>query len=175
MQIRNDKERYGAISILLHWIMALLMIVAVAIGIIMTRIPVRFSLYEWHKDIGLSILILVFIRLIWRLNNLSPSLKVLSTWEQLASKCVVLFCYSFMFLIPITGLLLLSASDIQISFLGFHLPELIAPSEYLDTMFLSIHKWLSYLLIIVMIFHIAASFKHLFINKDNIMQRISKL
>lgn len=175
MQIYNSKERYGPISILLHWLMAFLIIAALILGVVMTQIPVRFSLYEWHKDIGLSILILVFIRFIWRLVNISPSLKTLPSGEQFAAKFVVLFCYAFMFIIPMTGWLLLSASDIPVSFLTFNLPELIEPNDNLDSLLLNAHKWLSYLLIILIIFHIAAAFKHFFIDKNKIMQRITKL
>ncbi|WP_051131868.1 cytochrome b [Legionella tunisiensis] len=114
MKIRNNEDRFGVISIFLHWLMALLMIAVVILGVVMTRLPVRFSLYEWHKDIGLSILILVFIRFIWRLMNISPSLTTLPYWEQLISKCMVYFCYAFMFIIPMTGWLLLSASDLPV-------------------------------------------------------------
>ncbi|KTD61868.1 cytochrome b [Legionella spiritensis] len=175
MQIQNNEDHYGVISIFLHWLMAVLMIAVVILGLVMTRIPMRFTLYEWHKDIGISILIWVCIRFIWRLINISPSLATLPFWEQLVSKCVVYFCYAFMFIIPMTGWLLLSVSDLPVTFLGFNLPELLEPNDTLESLFLSIHKWLSYILIFLMIIHIAAALKHFFIDKDKVLQRITRL
>ncbi|WP_019216426.1 cytochrome b/b6 domain-containing protein [Legionella tunisiensis] len=55
------------------------------------------------------------------------------------------------------------------------MPELIEPNDTLESLFLTLHIWLSYILIILMILHIAAAFKHFFIDKDKIMQRITKL
>jgi cytochrome b561 len=176
MQLTNTENRFGLISFLFHWVMAILIIGMLILGIYMTRIPIsalKLELYGWHKEIGMLILMLIIFRFIWRLSVILPSLQTLPRWERIAARSVHWLFYFFMFAMPITGWLVTSAAGLPVSFFDlFTIPTLIEPSEEKLLFFSSIHQWLAYALIVVICLHVAAALKHQFIDKDDILRRM---
>ncbi len=177
MQLTNTQNRYGSINILLHWVMAILIIGMLALGIYMTGLPnnaLKLKLFGWHKEFGILVLMLVCVRIVWRISNVLPSLPTaMPYWEQFAARFVHWLFYLLMFAMPITGWLVTSAAGIGPSFFGlFVLPTLVAPDEKLLHLFAFIHKWLGYGLIAIICGHVAAALKHHFINKDDVLRRI---
>lgn len=175
MQLTNSNKQYGLIAILLHWIMAIL-IVGLIIGLYMTRIPIgllKLKLFGWHKEYGILVLMLVMLRIVWRVTNIHPSLAELLTFERIAARIVHWLFYVFMIALPLTGWLITSAAGLEISFFGlFLIPNLISPNENLRALFQGIHQWLSYGLIVTFCGHVGAALKHHFINKDTILRRM---
>jgi cytochrome b561 len=175
MILKNTSTQFGLISILFHWLMAILIITMLCLGIYMTRIsvsPLQLKLFRWHKELGFLVLILALFRLTWRVTNITPVLQ-LPTWEKLSARTAHGLLYGFMIFLPITGWLLSSAAGIPVSFFDwFLLPNLIAPSEELRQVFTEIHEWLAYSLIGVLSLHILAALKHGFIDKDDILERM---
>lgn len=176
MQITNTSKRYGLMAISLHWFMAFLIIVLLASGLYMTRIPIgilKLKLYGWHKELGFLVLWLVMFRLGWRVSNITPSLAQLPNWERIAARTVHWLFYFFMFALPISGWLITSAAGLPVSFFGwFIIPNIISASEEQRLFFQEVHEWLSYGLIITFIGHTGAALKHEFINKDDILRRM---
>lgn len=175
MRIKNNKDHYGLIAILLHWLVALLIIGLLILGLYMVRLPIsleKLKLYGWHKEYGLLVLGLALIRIIWRLINIVPNLP-LPPIEKLAARTVHWAFYGFMFAMPITGWVITSAAGLPASFFGlFTLPNLVAPNEELRVLFQDIHRWLGYGLIATICLHVAGALKHHFIDKDDILRRI---
>lgn len=178
MQIRNTKERFGWFAIILHWVMAILMIGMVAIGLYMTNLPVspeKFKFYGWHKEFGMVVLMLVMIRVVWRIKNILPSLSFLPAWERWAAYATHWVFYIFMFTLPISGWLMSSFAGFPVSFFGlFIVPTLVQPDESMSALFREIHKWLAYGLIATFCLHVGAALKHYFIDKDKVLQRMLK-
>lgn len=176
MHIKNTQDQFGIISILLHWVMAILLIGLVCLGLYMTSIPIsaeKLKLYGWHKEYGILVLMLVIVRITWRLSNMNPSLASLASWERKAARAVHWAFYGFMFALPMTGWLITSAAGLPVSFFGlFLLPNLISSSDELRNLFEQIHEWLAYGLIATFCLHVAAALKHHFINKDDILKRM---
>ncbi|MFO1259406.1 MAG: cytochrome b [Gammaproteobacteria bacterium] len=177
MRFINTDERYGLVSFLLHWIVAIIIIGLIIVGLYMTRIPIsslKLKLYGWHKQFGLLILALLFLRIAWRLSNVTPRLPAtLPAWQKLAARSVHFVFYLFMFFMPITGWLVTSAAGLPVSFFGwFVLPSLVEPDESNRLLYAEIHQWLAYGLILTLGAHIGAALKHHFINKDNILRRM---
>src|SRR5437868_853244 len=106
MQIKNTVNRYGIIAILIHWLMALLIIALLAIGLYMTRILVslqKLKLYGWHKELGVLILMLLLLRIIWRLTNIAPLLPAsLPPWQKLSAHAMHLAFYGLMVVLPLS-------------------------------------------------------------------------
>lgn len=175
MRIKNTEDRYGVVTIFLHWIMAVLIIGLLILGLYMVTLPIshaKLKLYGWHKEYGLLVLGLVSLRLIWRLSNVTPRLS-LPLLEKLAARTVHWAFYVFMFAMPLTGWLITSAAGLPASFFGlFVLPNLISPNEESRILFEEIHKWLGYGLIATIVLHASAALKHHFINKDDILRRM---
>ncbi len=178
MRIKNTNEHFGVVAITLHWVMALLLIGLVALGLYMTSLPnnmLKLKLYGWHKEYGFLVLMLVMLRIVWRLKNILPSYASLTTFERYASRIVHWLFYVFMFALPITGWVITSAAGLPVSFFGlFIIPTLIAPNNETLELFESIHKWLAYALIAAFTLHVLGALKHHFINKDDILKRMLK-
>lgn len=175
MLLKNTNNRFGVIAILLHWVMALLLIGLLILGLYMVTVPIsleKLKLYGWHKEYGLLALMLVIIRLSWRLANIMPTLA-LPWWEKIAARTVHWAFYGFMFALPITGWLITSAAGLPASFFGlFVLPNLMSPDAHWMKIFQATHEWLGYGLLVTFVLHTSAALKHHFINKDNILRRM---
>ena len=175
MPMKNSEAHYGVMAIILHWVMAILLIALLILGLYMVALPIsleKLKFYGWHKEYGILALMLVMVRIVWRLANISPRLS-LPLLEKLAARAVHWAFYGFMFAMPITGWLITSAAGLPVSFFGlFVLPDLVSPNEDLMKLLQEIHKWLGYGLIATIILHASAALKHHFINKDDILRRM---
>lgn len=123
MRIKNTVTRYGIVAILLHWIMAIIIIGMVAVGLYMADLPaslLKLRLFGLHKEFGVLVLMLAMIRIVWRIGNITPLLPdTIPQWQKLAAHAVHWAFYGFMFVLPITGLLLSSAAGLSVSFLDY--------------------------------------------------------
>jgi cytochrome b561 len=177
MQMTNTVTRYGAVIIVLHWFMALLIIGMLGVGLYMVGVPVgllKLKLYGWHKEFGILVLMLVTFRIGWRLTNVTPALPLDMPWiQKFLAHSVHLALYLLMFAMPITGWLMTSAAGLPPSFFGlFVLPPLVAPNQDLFKLFVWVHTWLAYGFIGLICAHAGAALQHHFIEKDNILRRI---
>lgn len=175
MLFKNTEERYGIVAIIFHWIMAILIIGMISLGLYMADLPngpVKIKLFGLHKEFGMLILMLVTLRIIWRLQNQTPRLSI-PRWQKWAAHGTHFILYTLMIAMPITGWLVTSAAGFQVSFFGmFLVPNLIPADEAQMKLFAEIHEWLAYGLIAVLCLHVAAALKHHFIDKDNILIRM---
>jgi cytochrome b561 len=150
-QLQNSEQRYGAVAIALHWLMALLLTVLVALGLYMTRLPdvgfdtwkIRLILY--HKQLGVLALMLATLRLLWRVGNVLPRLvETLPDWQKVVARFVHLCFYALMLALPLTGWLMSSATGIPVSVLGlFTLPDLVPYDDRLFHTLIDVHRYLS--------------------------------
>lgn len=175
MKINNTEKRYGAMAVLLHWIMAILIIGLLAEGLYMVRIPVsleKLKLFGWHKEYGMLVLILVCFRIGWRFANTVPALPALiPDWQKLAARTAHWAFYFFMFAMPVTGWLITSSAGLPVSLFGWiTFPNLISPNANLQSLFSEIHEWLGYALIATVCLHTGAALQHHFINRDNVLK-----
>lgn len=176
MQLKNTENHFGLIAIILHWVMAILLIGLIALGFYMVWVPIsleKLKLFGWHKEYGILALMLVALRIGWRLANCNPSLKALPRFEAFAARAMHYAFYFFMLALPISGWLITSAAGLPVSFFDlFILPNLVAPNEAHRILFQQIHTWLGYGLIVAFSGHVSAALKHHFINKDDILKRM---
>lgn len=175
MQLKNSETHFGLIAILFHWVMALLIIGMLGVGLYMTDLPIgiqKLKLYGLHKAFGILVLILVILRIIWRLSNKTP-LLTMPKLEVIAARLAHLALYALMLAMPLSGWLMTSAAGLPPSFFGlFTLPSLVAPNDDLRELFGFAHEWLAYGLIALIVLHTLAALKHHFYNKDDILRRM---
>ena len=68
-----QQQRYTAVAIALHWLIAAGIVGMIALGWTMGEVESgRFALIQIHKSIGLTILALTAARIAWRLMNPPP-------------------------------------------------------------------------------------------------------
>ena len=109
----NDASRYNAEARFFHWVSAFLILVLLPLGFYMVAMdfsPVKLQLYGLHKSLGLIVLLLVVMRLGWRLSFGTPaSLNTHKSWEKALSKTIHFVLYLAIFLMPISGWVMSSA------------------------------------------------------------------
>lgn len=145
MQFNNTNDRYGRISIALHWLMFLLIVAVYACIELREFYPkgseLRDGLKHWHFMLGLSVFFLVWLRIIAKLWQVSPVIKPdISKWQKLAAKVAHLALYLFMIGMPIGGWLILSGEGKNIPFFGLSMPPLISENKELAETVEDIHE-----------------------------------
>jgi len=176
----NTGQRYGTVAILLHWGMAALLIVLLATGLYMVRLPDvgfdtdKITLILLHKALGMLALAAVVPRLLWRLLNPLPRLaEGLPEWQRVAARFVHLVFYALMFALPLTGWLLNSAGGYPLSFFGlFGIPDLTAVNPFLFRVYVQVHRWLGYALLLLLLLHAGAALRHHLLRHDDTLRRM---
>jgi cytochrome b561 len=171
-------DRYGTISILLHWLMLIVIAAAYAAIELREYFPrgsdPREALKMWHFMLGLSVLALVWLRIAARLAWRAPPPGADEPrWRQAAARATHIVLYLFMIAMPIAGWLILSAEGEPVPFYGFELPALVAANEPLAERTEELHKLggtIGYWLIGL---HAAASLVHHFVLRDRVFARMS--
>jgi len=170
--LTNSAERYGAVSRLLHWLMALLILAMIGIGAYMTDLdkedPLRAQLFTLHKEIGVTILALAVIRILWILVSRPPVMPAtLQRWEVVLAKSTVGLLYLLMLATPIAGYLLTNTGGKPISYFGlFDLPSLMAKNHDLHETLEEVHQFLAFSILALVGLHFAGALKHRFLDKD---------
>src|SRR5450631_1144343 len=119
--------RYSTTAIALHWIVALAVAAQIAFGWWMQEIPKlpvgpRVNAYNLHKSIGMSILLLMLVRLAWRASHPPPALPAMPAWQVLAARINHWLLYACLFVQPVTGYLGSVFSGYPVRFFGVLLP-----------------------------------------------------
>ncbi len=126
----KDDRRYGATSMALHWIIALLIVVQLCLGWYMNELLPDHSaaqdrVQDIHVTVGLSILILVLIRIGVRLTHRSPPLPwTLALWERALARASHWLFYILLLVLPLTGWALVSIRHEDIPFFGLAWPAM---------------------------------------------------
>ncbi|WP_397452907.1 cytochrome b [Pseudomonas sp. NA-150] len=169
--------RYTHTAIALHWLMALGLIGTFALGFYMTDLslsPTKLKLFSWHKWAGVTLFIVLWLRLAWRLRHPAPPLpaSMPSLLRQIAHGLHWLM-YGLMIAIPLSGWLASSAKGFQTSWFGvLPLPDLLAKDAALGDRLTQLHHTLNFILLGLVIVHTGAALKHHFIDRDGILGRM---
>lgn len=176
MNWQNNTQRYGTVSIALHWAMAILMVAVYAtieLHELYGRTPTGAMFESWHSMLGLSILFLVVVRIGLRFVQPTPAIEPpLVNWQHKLAVLMHLALYAFMLIMPMLGWVLLSAEGHDVIFFGLQLPALTASDrEFADTV-AEVHEVIGTLGYFLIGLHTAAALFHHYIVKDNTMLRI---
>ena len=167
---KNESNRYGKVSRMLHWTIAILFISLIPMGIFASMIPedteYRNAYYVVHKTIGVTVFLLVIVRLIWNRLSRRPSLdSALTSREEKLAHRAHNTLYFMMLAIPITGFMMTSYHGYETYFFFWEMQPLWEQSE-IYRVWGGFHKYLlPYLLYIVLGAHILGALKHQFIDK----------
>jgi cytochrome b561 len=145
------------------------------VGFLLDSIPEQYQgiAYMMHKSIGISLLVLMILRLIIVLASKRPALPAtVAHWERILSRFVQYSFYVLLILMPLSGWIMSTAANRIPSYFGlFSLPfPGINPNEKLADFMLSVHEIIAYTLIVFISLHILGALKHHFIDKDNVLK-----
>jgi cytochrome b561 len=173
--------RYTAVAVALHWLIALAILAMLVMGLTMTHGALapatKFKLYQLHKSVGLSILMLAVLRLVWRLTHRPPDLPAgMPAWERGAAEATHVVLYCFMIGLPLIGWALVSASPFNLPTVLFGVvpwPHLPVPDKKVAEPILKLaHAYGAYVLIGFVALHVGAALRHYFVERDTILQRM---
>jgi cytochrome b561/polyisoprenoid-binding protein YceI len=170
------------VAILLHWAIAAAIVFQIVLGLRMGRETgaTQFAIFQLHKSVGITVLLLSLVRAAWRLTHRPPPLPAhMPVWEKIAAKATHGAFYAIMLGLPLTGWALVSASPTQIPTLLFHtipwphlpvLPHLPLAAKKVWSADLGVsHSLLAWLTCGLLALHVAAALKHQLIDKDKVM------
>jgi cytochrome b561 len=172
-----DTHRYTHTAIVLHWLMALLLVVLFAVGQYMNELPLspwKLKIYSWHKWAGVTAFLLVLARLAWRHAHRPPALPAaMSPPLRFAAHAGHAMLYLLMIAIPLSGWLMSSAKGFQTVYFGvLPIPDLLEKNKALGDLLREVHETLNFLLAVVVLGHVGAALKHHLIDKDDVLTRM---
>ncbi|GAC17318.1 cytochrome b [Paraglaciecola arctica] len=175
--VQINQQRYATLSIILHWVMFLLLVAVYSCIELREIYPkgsdLRETLKTWHFMLGLSVFILVWIRIIVRFIKPAPEiLAVIPRWQQLLAKAIHIALYILMIGMPIAGWLILSGEGKNIPFFGLNLPALIAQNKPLAETIEEVHKTAGTVGYYLIGSHALAGIFHHYVQKDNTLRRM---
>lgn len=197
--MNHPSTRYTKIAIVLHGIIALGIFAMFALGWYMHELPkeaakqmvydlFNLGVYTWqlaeeasprtfyfnlHKSIGVTLLALIAIRIFWRITHRPPAmLSSYKIWERKLATATHHFLHLLMVALPISGIIMATYSKYGVKWFGF---DLIAGLDNKDMreLFKEVHEVIGFVLLAMIILHIAGALKHKFIDKDETMKRMS--
>ena len=192
MSLKNTAEDYGSIAKWLHWSTAVLFLgsyISVYYRHWFTEkeTPENWIALQLHLSIGVTIAVIVALRIIWRLSNRVPDLEPGTKLEHLAAHVGHLALYAIMVIMPVTGYIgtgvnteyfflfdIPKFEDTQLfttlvsDRLGMTFKEFEKPVDF-------IHKdimgaWVVWLLILG---HVSAALYHQFVKKDRTLYKMT--
>lgn len=172
-------DRYGAVSVFLHWSIALLIVTNILVAWVMESTDAFGGLpFVMHLSIGLTVLLLSFVRLGWRLANPWPPLPAtMPGWEKLLARFTHVAFYVLILAIPLLGWATASASPRSgdsLPYLGFiPWPTLPVPaSEALNAQLGEVHGFGVLLTVLLLALHIAGAVRGTYYERFGILGRM---
>jgi cytochrome b561 len=160
----------------LHWIIAALLLVQYSIGWLMPDIHGGMkpgAAMTFHVSLGIVILILIVLRLAWRLTHPVAPESSLPPWQRLSSEAVHWLLYALVLATTLTGWLFASFRGWSMSlFYLAPLPMLASDHAAAGKTMDGLHQAMEWALLVVIGIHVASAMAHLFIYRDRIMQRM---
>jgi cytochrome b561/polyisoprenoid-binding protein YceI len=175
--------RYTTVAIVLHWLIAAAILFQIILGWRMgdePKGPATYAIFQLHKSIGITILLLSLARLAWRLTHRPPPHPATQPrWETLASQVVHVAFYVIMIGLPITGWIIVSTSKLTIPTVLYgaipwphlpFLPELAAGPKHLwHQIGENGHGLLVKTTYLLLALHLGAVAKHQILDRDEVL------
>jgi len=134
--------------------------------------PLQRAAESVHISFGLTILLLVLVRIVWRLTHPAPPLpEAMAGWERVLARSTHALFYLLMLALPLTGWALVSLGNHPISFWGLpwpHLPGVHAlfgvnPPKPVRHSLVHVHVFiLIWVVVVNLALHVAGALKHQF-------------
>lgn len=176
----EPRNRYSAVSLTLHWLIALMVVAQVLLIMAhdATEGPLSREFVQIHKSVGLTILVLTLVRIGWRLAN--PALPLpdhMKRWQKILARVTHVGFYVMLLAMPLVGWAASSAGGREIIWFGlFEWPLLpIGGGRETARDLMDIHEMGAKVVYILILLHVAGALKHQFVDRDNVLHRMIPL
>ena len=169
---------YNPLSIALHWLTAILVFALFAIGWYMVDLTYYDEMYNvlphWHKSIGMLFAAFLIFRVFWRVVVGKPiPVSTHKAYEVALAKIAQSAMLLMLFVICLTGYLIPTAAGKPIEIFDWlTVPALAYVWEDQESISGSIHRYLSYALIFIVVLHSLAAVRHHFFDRDQTLKRM---
>jgi len=178
----SSSQYYTRTAQILHWVMAIIFITAWVIGFYSGNFlsydtsTIKGDVITLHKNIATTIIFLVIIRILWRYTHPAPKLPdTMSPTMKTLAHIGHLLLYVILVALPITGCLFSWSADHPAPVLYlFDIPRLVQKNDELLAIVKPLHIYISWFAGLLIVGHILAALKHHFIDKDNILNSMTK-
>ncbi|MFK0299239.1 cytochrome b [Brevundimonas sp. NPDC090276] len=177
-----EQGRYDIGAAGLHWLIAVLLFAEIYVGWTfgdMDRGAVRDLWFDWHKSVGITILILSLARLGWRIVNPPPPLPARTPrWERVVAGLSHFGFYMIMIGLPLTGWAAVSTgraaltSDMMSLAGGLSWPLLPGLPRGLHEPMEGVHEVLVKVTYVLVVLHVSAALKHQFLDRGRMAGRM---
>lgn len=191
-------QKYSKPAIILHWLTALVMLALFVLGWYMVGLPqkapkattldlfdlgvytmqfseaisVRTFYFNLHKSLGITLLVILALRLIVRLREVVPAFpQSMQAWEIRIADLTHRLLYALMVIVPLFGFGTALYSKFGIKWFGLTLFDGLDDAALRDV-YRVLHEIGGWILFVLIVLHVAAALKHKFVDKDQVMQRI---
>ncbi len=171
-------QQYTRTAIWLHWSIAILLLSQFAFGWYLQEIPrgvpERSYFVNLHKSTGILIGLLILVRLGWRLTHKPPPLPdTIPRFQQRIASATHILLYVLMIVMPLSGYIASNFSKWGVKFFNaITFPPWGVEDKFIYAVFNQTHKVASWLLLVLIILHVLAGLKHLFIDRDRVFSRM---
>jgi cytochrome b561 len=178
VQFKNSTQQYGLVSVVNHWLIAILTLGLFFLGIWMLDLDYYDSWYQlapwWHKGLGVIVFALLLLRFIWAVFNNKPDvLPTINKWQHVSAVAVHHLMNLLILLICISGYLMVTAKGQGlIVFDCFFIPAINLGITNLEDLSGKVHEWLAYGLMGLVLLHVVAALLHHFIIQDATLKRM---
>lgn len=178
MQLRDRATGYGWLSIVLHWLSALLVFTLIPLGLWMVELDYYHAWYkqgpDLHRSLGVLLALLLIVRLGWRSSQPKPGLPAdLPRWQQRLAGGVHHLLYVLMLLLIVSGYLISTADGRGVAvFDWFEIPATLQDIEGQEDIAGEVHFVLAMLLLGFIALHLLGAVKHALQGHKEILLRI---
>jgi cytochrome b561 len=192
-------QKYSKSAVILHWLTGLLILGMFGVGWYMADLPKdmpktatldlfdlgvytmqfaeaitpRTFYFNLHKSVGVTLLLLLLVRLYVRLVQAHPDYpSSMKDWEKKLADLVHKGLYVLMLALPLSGIIMAVYSKYGIVWFGLPLVGGL-DNPGLRDVFKEVHEIIGVVLISVIVVHVAAAIKHKVVDKDDVMARMS--
>jgi cytochrome b561 len=172
----SSRLQYGTTAKVFHWLIVALLIVQYLIGWLMPDIHRGMQpgvAMTVHLSCGLSILVLIVLRFVWRLTHPIAPESSLPPWQRLSSELVHWLLYILVLATTFSGWLFAAFRGWSVSyFYMLPFPMLASDNAAAGRAIDGLHQAAEWTLLVFIGLHVVAAFAHLFVYRDRVMQRM---
>ena len=175
---KGSNGSWGLVAKIFHWLVALLIIWQLFTGFSLSKLefsPQKIIFIEFHKIFGTFILVIILLRLAWRIYNTPPSNKDLPKFHRIISTIIHNILYFLVIFITIQGTLMTQVGGFEVKLFGLiTIPPLISENLDIYPTFKSFHFTLWIILLSTFIIHLVGGLYHCYSgDKYGVWKRMS--